>query len=133
MNYPLDNIGLFKDARLISYCAIADRPGKRLGAILHKGRRKLSFGHNLFGKTHPMQMHEKESLHAEVQALIKRRHYDDVSSCEMTVYRETYDGKPAMAKPCKSCQIVLRAFGIKTVYYSIPIEPFWCVMKLNID
>ena len=130
--YPLDKFPHFKNARLLSYLSEGRNPGHRLGAVLHRGKRALSFGCNLFDKTHTLHINSprRQFLHAEINALIKRRYYDDIASCEITVYRETYDGKPALAKPCKDCQKILQAFGIKKVYYSIPDEPYFAILKL---
>lgn len=129
---PLDRMAHFKSARLLSYNSVAPNPGKRMGAVLHKGNKALAFGINSFDKTHPIQCHlpHKEFLHAEIAALLKRRYYDDIHSCEMTVYRETGDGCPAMAKPCAQCQAILAEFGIKKVYYSTAEAPFFAVLKL---
>ena len=128
----LDKHPHFKNARLLSYNSEAPNPGKRIGAVLHKGNKALAFGINSYVKTHPIQKHipMKTYLHAEIAALVKRRHYDDISSCEVTIYRETIDGVPALAKPCAQCQIILAAFGIKKVHYSIPESPFYASMKL---
>lgn len=130
--YPLDHNKQFKEARLISYLSEGKNPGRRLGAVLHHGNRSLSFGVNLFDKTHTLQMKYplKQFLHAEINALIKRRFYSDLSSCQITVYRETHDGIPALAKPCINCQAILKSFGIKKVYYSTPNPPYWDVLKL---
>lgn len=129
--YPLDKIGHFKDARLTSYLSDGKLPGRKLGAVLHRGRRKLAFGANSYSKTHALQNNSlRPFLHAEISAVVKRRHYDDISKCELTVYRETAGGKPAMAKPCKQCQSILTAFGIKKVYYSIPEEPYYAILYL---
>lgn len=129
--YPLDKITHFKEARLVSYLSEGDRPGRRLGAILHKGNNRLAFGCNSFSKSHTLQKNSlKPYLHAEINAILKRRHYEDIGSCQLTVYRETSDGKPAMALPCMQCQKILKAVGIKKVYYSIPIEPYYHILKL---
>lgn len=132
LQYPLDSNRQFKEARLASYLSEGKNPGRRMGAVLHHGNRSLSFGVNLFDKTHTLQMNYpmKQFLHAEINALIKRRHFSDLSLCQMTVYRETCGGVPALAKPCANCQTILRSFGIKKVYYSTPIFPYWDVLKL---
>ena len=128
--YPLDKTKHFKDARLVSYLSDADRPGRKMGAILHRGNKKLAFGINSFIKTHTLQGGGlKTYLHAEVSAAIKRRHYDDLTSCEITIYREV-NNMPALAMPCKQCQSILRILGIKKIWYSIPFEPYHDVMIL---
>jgi deoxycytidylate deaminase len=131
--YPLDNILLFKQARLISYLSNGQRPGKRLGAVLFAKRNQLlAYGCNSFDKTHPIQKYNKNKqyLHAEISTLLKRRHYDNLNSCSMVVYREDGDGNPALALPCKQCQTILQEHGIKKVYYSIPTEPYYDLLRL---
>lgn len=131
MTHPLDAIGHFRTARLLSYTSDADRPGKRLGAVLHHGRRPLSYGVNSLVRTHPVQDRSphKIYIHAEVAALIGRRHYGDLARCSVTVYREV-DGQPAMAMPCPQCQAILSTAGIRRVYYSIPEPPYYGLMRL---
>ena len=129
-NFPLDKIGHFKSARLASYLSDAPYPGKKLAAVIHKGKQVLALGINSFEKTHTLQGEGvRQYLHAEVAALLKRRHYDDLSFCSITVYRESH-GLPALAKPCSQCQRIMKDMGIKKVYFSIPDEPFFDVMKL---
>ena len=132
MIYPLDKHPHFKAARLLSYLSEGKTPSRRMAAILHKGNKSLSYGVNLFNKTHTLHINspKRQFLHAEINALIKRRYYNDISSCQITIYRETYDGLPALAKPCTNCQDILRSFGIKKVYYSIPTEPYYMILKL---
>lgn len=131
INYPLDNIGHFRIARLTSYLSEGyPHPSKKLGAVISKGNKILSIGCNSYTKTHTLQGKGlKPYLHAEISALIRRRHYDDLSSCSITVYRESKN-LPVMAKPCKQCMLLLREFGIKKVYYLVPQEPFFEMIKI---
>jgi tRNA(Arg) A34 adenosine deaminase TadA len=129
--YPLDKIPHFKDARLASYLSDGKRPGKRLGAVLHKANKKLAFGCNSLTKSHTLQNQSlKPYLHAEISVLLKRRHYEDLDTCSITVYRETSDGRPALARPCLQCQKILRLFGIKKIYFSMSCAPFFSILKL---
>lgn len=128
--FPLDKYSHFKIARLSSYLSDAPYPGKRMGAVIHKKKQILAIGVNSFDKTHTLQGNGlRPFLHAEVAAILKRRHYDDVEECSITVYREVH-GKPALAKPCNQCQRIMKAAGIKKVFYSIEQEPFFETMKL---
>ena len=130
MQYPLDKIGHFKSARLASYLSDAPYPGKRLAAVIHKGKQIFALGINSFEKTHTLQGGSvRQYLHAEIAALLKRRYYDDLSSCSITVYRESH-GKPALAKPCNQCQRIMKSMGIKKVYFSIAQEPYFNMLKL---
>lgn len=83
-------------------------------------------------KTHPIQGCDnlKPYLHAEISALVKRRHFENITTCQMTVYREDRFGMPALARPCAQCQTILKAFGIKKIYYSTPEYPYFEVLKL---
>lgn len=62
------------------------------------------------------------SLHAEVHALVlakniaHRTNIDWADVC-VYVYRELKNGKPAISKPCASCQKFIDDLGIKTVFY----------------
>lgn len=130
--YPLDLIHFFKQARLVSYLSDGQSPGRKMGAVLHRNNILLSYGCNSFSKTHTIQGldHPKQYLHAEISALIKRRHFDNINTCQMTVYRENRFGLPTLAKPCVQCQAILKAFGIKKIYYSMSLAPFFDVLKL---
>lgn len=87
-----------------------------------KGR-LLSTGLNSYTKTHPVVAHfsklagtpEKIYLHAEIQAVLRAK--DKVVD---TVAIERYDseGKTAMAKPCSTCALMLKAYGVRFVRYT---------------
>ena len=101
---------------------------KHLGsAVFYKGE-LLSVGYNS-EKTHPIQhkfnyiRYKDDSclpkIHAEVMALSKIRNLDiDFSKVDVFVYRESADGDPALARPCKSCEALIREMGIKKVHYT---------------
>jgi tRNA(Arg) A34 adenosine deaminase TadA len=131
MEFPLDKTGHFKDARLASYMCEGERPGRRLGAVLHKGNKKLAFGCNSLTKSHTIQNQGvKPFLHAEISVLLKRRHYEDLGNCQITVYREDSGGFPAIAMPCLQCQKILKLSGIRKVYYSVCYHPYYEILKL---
>lgn len=57
--------------------------------------------------------------HAEILALIKIKYLDiDFSKVKIFVYRETKNGKLAMARPCPSCMGFIKELGIKKIYYT---------------
>lgn len=65
------------------------------------------------------------ALHAEARALRKADR-----GCVMYVARVTRDGAWAMAKPCASCQALIRSRGVKRVFYTIaPNE--WGVWEVS--
>lgn len=84
----------------------------------------LSTSQNLYNKTHPLQKYFslkagdsefKSCQHAEFAAIIKAKNKQIYS---IFVQRFSADGSPALAKPCRSCQEAIKAFGIKLVNYT---------------
>lgn len=58
-------------------------------------------------------------MHAEIELISKIRYLDiNFSEVEIYVYRETKDGRKALARPCKACTQALRDLGIKKVCYT---------------
>lgn len=97
----------------------------KIGCTVVKGNYVVSKGFNKM-KTHTFQnLHNKRSkyqtpaprIHAEIDALIYSR-YNDLSGCEVFVYRELQDGTLGNCKPCKSCTSAMIAAGIKHIYYT---------------
>lgn len=58
-------------------------------------------------------------IHAEIDIIAKIRHLDiDFSKVSIYIYRETRDGRTAMARPCAACQKALQDLEIKKVFYT---------------
>ena len=97
----------------------------KVGAVCTKGGSVISFGYNQ-DKSHPMV--STFSLHAEAAAILARRyHIGSLEGATIWVYRETADGIPAMARPCKDCLKLIIASGIKKIVYSTNIPPRYSV------
>jgi len=93
----------------------------RLGAVVHKGNRVLSWGFNTVTKSHPLSYWTEDfhtGIHAELAALTKVRRRSDLHKCEITVVRIGARGDLRMAKPCQHCFNMLVEFGLKAVHYS---------------
>lgn len=101
----------------------------KLGCIVVSGHRIISSGHNSKSKFHRLQSEldnkwfpgyeNKGPVHAEVAALIpliKRR--VDLSGTALYVYRESRDGKLAMARPCPRCMELIKEQEIKKICYT---------------
>lgn len=120
---PHSGINYFKYARQESY---KSEFRCQVGACLVIGKSIIK-GHNK-RKTHPKfanpSIHIKTSIHAELQCLLKATKFS-MANALLYVYRETADGKPAMAKPCSHCMSFLRNSGIKEVYYSVGYYPYY--------
>jgi len=102
----------------------------KVGSVIVK-KRPLSVGYNKV-KTHPLHADPYNSLrgsiHAEVSALLT---CDDPHGGVIYVYRETKDGKPALARPCNYCYNMLQSKGIKKVFYTISEFPYWRVEEIT--
>ncbi len=70
-------------------------------------------------------------IHAEVQAIITTRFVTSLKGATMYVYRETDDGKPALARPCEQCMWSLKEYGFKDVFYTINEYPYWRREKIR--
>lgn len=98
----------------------------RLGAILVRKNKVLSFGINNMRKTKPSLYYRKGGrrtdvvmgLHAEVHCTIGVQS-EDLEGSTMYIARILKNGKPAMSKPCEECRRFLIEAGIKEVIYTV--------------
>lgn len=90
----------------------------RLGAVVVKGHRILSTGYN---EVRYSKLTGKHTLHAEASAIIKllkSGHQNDLVGSTLYVTRFTRGGRIGMARPCPSCMGLIRAVGIRNVYFT---------------
>ena len=118
-------IRFFELARRLS--KHSDHYQHKLGCVIVRKNKILSVGFNKLS-THPKSPHAYHSLHAEISALIGLS-YEDLRYCVAYVYRETKDGKTALARPCPSCERALKLAGIRGVYYTTNTELGWEFLK----
>lgn len=95
----------------------------KMGCVVVNKNEIVGIGFNQI-KTHPKSPHPFKTLHAEISAILGVS-YRDLKGCTVYVYRETKDGKPAMAKPCQVCEQALKNVGIKKVYFSVDNDKGW--------
>ena len=111
--------------------ATSKHPKFRVGAAIVCGGQVINVGVNM-AKTHPMQKRYNkyrnlgkpihDHLHAEMDAILKVLHQlDDLKNVKVFVYRETKDGKMAMARPCAACMPALVEHGVRHIYYSTDV------------
>lgn len=101
----------------------------RIGAVLVTNGHPICVGFNKTKYNSKFSHLQEQSLHAEMVCLkTSGRAYIDKSS--IFVYRESKDGIPAMAKPCKNCQKLLKNFGVKRMIYSVGYYPYFEVREL---
>lgn len=102
---------------------LSDHGKFKIGAVLYQKGKPISLGRNYQYKTHPLMrqfgkyLHHQTNLHAELDALISVRHKTSFKGCKMVVYRESL-AEAATSRPCPTCMLILKNFGIKEVYYT---------------
>ena len=118
---------MFQVAKSVS--ELSDHPQHKLGCVVLNKHRIISTGFNSKTKCHPIQSKIdterfgeecKGCIHAETASLIPLiKDRVDLSKASIFVYRQHKDGTLAMARPCPGCESLIRACGIKKIFYSI--------------
>jgi hypothetical protein len=88
------------------------------------GGKKVSFGMN-----EPFTWNYMPSMHAEISAYLKIKHYKNVAKkLDLFVIRITKGGNLAESRPCFHCMDVLSKskLNIKNVYYSTSFGTIVC-------
>jgi deoxycytidylate deaminase len=114
----MDLPSLFRQAIVAS--RFSDHVVKMGACVVVKGR-VISTGFNQRFKTHPLikKFHEHQTIHAEVSAILRTKNKDLLKDSIMVVYRERRDTKnPVLAKPCPTCQEIMKFFGVWKVIYT---------------
>lgn len=101
----------FKLAQCVS--KNSDHHTHKIGAVVTYKNEIISVGVNKI-KTHPKSPHPYFSLHAEMHAIFNSKGKGDT----IYIYRETKDGKLALAKPCKYCLELIKKNKIKKVCFT---------------
>ena len=89
----------------------------KLGAVVVHKNRPIGFGFNKPHKSHPRSLNKYNNIHAELDSILGLS-YNELDGADIYIYRQTKDGKPALAKPCSSCMELLKKVGIKTICYT---------------
>ena len=108
---------------------LSDYPIHKLGCVVVKGHRIVSSGHNHKTRCCALQAKldtEKYGvncpgrMHAEIMALMPlMRDKVNLSNASLYIYREHKNGTLAMARPCSSCEKIIKELGIRKVFYTI--------------
>lgn len=96
---------------------LSTHPKYKMGAVI-VNKKPVSVGCNLY-KTHPIFANKEDaaSIHAEVKAILSCPR-SKLKGSEIWVYRETANGRTALAKPCEACQRIIIEAGIKRIFYT---------------
>jgi len=123
MEHQIISVGYFELARNVSKYS---NHKYQIGCVLinHK---PLSVGFNKT-KTHTKYANPETSIrkavHAEVIAILNSGK-ESIRNGTAYIYRETKDGNPALARPCKDCMERLENFGIKRIFYTTEEYPYY--------
>ena len=99
----------------------------KIGAVIYKGNRVVSFGFNYL-KSHPIFANKFASIHSEISAILKAK--TDLTGCHIYVFREYKNKKFALALPCKECMKAIIEAGITRIYYTTSDDSYYKEIKL---
>jgi deoxycytidylate deaminase len=116
----------FKAAKAIA--ELSDFPRVKIGCCAVYKHKIVSSGCNSM-KTNPTQkrlnvhrfsVDTPHTIHAELACLLPliSRKDIDFSGVSLYIYREFKSGDLALAKPCASCEALIRSLGIRNIYYT---------------
>ena len=116
----------FKAAKAMA--ELSDFKQHHIGCVAVWKHKIVSSGYNSY-KTNPKQkelnIHRFDAdtpatVHAELSCLLPLINRRDInfSDVSLYIYREYKSGKLALARPCASCEALLRSLGIRNVYYT---------------
>jgi deoxycytidylate deaminase len=113
----------------------------KMGCVVVNKHRIISSGSNSISRCHRLQAELDTErfgeecpgkLHSETSALLPLiRSGVDLSDAAIFVYRQHKDGTLAMARPCPSCERLIRRCGIKKIAFTV--EGGMAVEKLNYE
>lgn len=93
----------------------------KMGAVIFKGSRILSSGHNEIrgnGKIHPKYKNFDNTLHAEQSAILDLKDWDNARGANILIIRLNKSGLFSLAYPCPMCQSFIRFLGMSKVFYT---------------
>lgn len=112
---------------------LSPSPGMMVGALISKGKKKLSCACNRDGII-TFRDEGNHALiiprHAEIQAA-QQAGIENLKGATIWVWRETSDGIPGLARPCeRHCMPFLKLAGIKRVIYTASNHPYFREEKI---
>ena len=121
--------GFFRVADAVA--SLSDHKQTKLGCVLVDKHRIISSGHNSSTRCSPLQKQmdtarfgfpdqHKGLVHAETACLLPliRQGYD-MSRSDLYIVRRHKDGSLALSRPCPGCMSLLRANGVRRVFFSV--------------
>ena len=93
----------------------------RLGCVVFKGKRILSYGYNQIRTSNAIPDKYKkyiEALHAEQHAIMKIQNKELLNGASLLVIRINRHGKLTNARPCENCMKTIVHFKFSNIYFS---------------
>ena len=131
--------GFFRVADAVA--SLSDHKQTKLGCVLVDKHRIVSSGHNSSTRCSPLQKQidvarfgnpdkHRGPVHAETACLLPliRQGYD-MSRSDLYIVRRHKDGSLALSRPCPGCMSLLRANGVRRVFFSV--EGSYAVERIN--
>ena len=131
--------GFFRAADAVS--SLSNHNQSKLGCVLVDKHRIISSGHNSSTRCSPLQKkmdvsrfgspdQHKGPVHAETACLLPliRQGYD-MSRSDLYIIRRHRNGSLALSRPCPGCMSLLRANGVRRVFFSV--EGGYAVERIN--
>ncbi len=131
--------GFFRAADAVA--SLSDHNRAKLGCVLVDKHRIISSGHNSLTRCSPLQKQigtarfgfpdkHKGPVHAETACLLPLiRQGDDMSRSDLYIVRRHKNGSLALLRPCPGCMSLLRANGVRRVFFSV--EDGYSVEKID--
>ena len=111
--------------------SLSDHKQTKLGCVLVDKHRIVSSGHNSSTRCSPLQKQmdaarfgnsdkHRGPVHAEIACLLPliRQGYN-MSRSDMYIVRHHKNGSLALSRPCTGCMSLLRAIGVRRVFFSV--------------
>lgn len=97
----------------------SEHPRYKMGAVIFKGSRIISSGHNQFRNSPFPAKYKKfvHTLHAE-QAALLGVDWEKLKGSSILVMRSNLSGNFSLAYPCEHCYNSILYIGIKWLYYT---------------
>lgn len=104
----------------------------RIGAVVVSGGSCLSRGFNEIRHSRELIEYSQweNSVHAERSAIRKVKDKSKLHGATIFIYREFKNGMPATAMPCNNCLDLIKAVGIKKIYFTTSAFPYYGEIKL---
>ena len=121
--------------------SLSDHKQTKLGCVLVDKHRIISSGHNSSTRCSPLQKQmdtarfgfpdqHRGHVHAETACLLPliRQGYD-MSRSDLYIIRRHRNGSLALSRPCPGCMSLLRANGVRRVFFSV--EDGYATERIN--